>query len=457
MSVSPAATRAAYPSRLVGVDLARLLALLGMFAAHLVVTHPGEGPGGVDTLFQLVAGRSSALFALLAGVSLVIVARTTGQEDARLHRRRLVVRAGLVAAIGLLLGLLDSGVAVILVYYGVLFCCALPVLRWRAPALAWLALAWGLASPVLSLLLRPLLPATTYQVPSLVSLADPWQLLTELLLTGYYPVLTWATYLFAGMAVGRLLVPALGKATGPARESARPGEGTAGPADAIGRSGDGAVRPADGSAAAARRMGAEAVDRRVPWGTLRVLLLVGAWTAVLALVVSAWATRSPGVRAALLASWDGGTWDTLSTELRTGFYGTHPEGSWWWLAVWAPHSGSVVDLAHTTGAALLVLGTCLLLVRVTPVLPWRVLAGAGAMTLTLYSVHVLVLGSIGDGGPLARGSEYAVLLHSVAAVLVGAAFAAARLRGPLERWVREVTLAVEDPQQRSSTRSSRST
>lgn len=407
----PAAT--AYPSRLVGVDLARLLALLGMFAAHLTDPHAGQGQAyGVDTLFQVVAGRSSALFALLAGLSLVIVARSIGPADAALHRARLLIRAAVVAGIGLVLGLLDSGVAVILVYYGLLFCCALPVLRWRATSLSWLALGWGLASPAVSLLLRPVLPAPTYQVPSLVSLADPWQLLTELLVTGYYPVLTWATYLFAGMAVGRLLVPALG---GTAPTPARPGSGAG-------------------------------ADRLLPPGTVRALLLVGGWMAALSVAVSARATRSPGVRAALLHSrGEDGTWAALATELRTGFFGTHPEGSWWWLLVWAPHSGSVVDLAHTTGSALLVLGACLLVVRVTPALRWRVLAGAGAMTLTLYSLHVLVLGVIGGGGPLARSGEYAVLLHSVAALLVGAGFALAGRRGPLEEVVRGAALGASGP------------
>lgn len=410
----------AYPSRLLGVDLARLLALLGMFAAHLTEPTPGDGPGGVDALFQVVAGRSSALFALLAGVSLGIVARSAGDADVSLHRRRLVVRSAVVAVVGLLLGLLDSGVAVILVYYGLLFCCALPVLRWRASSLAWLALGWGLASPAVSLLLRPLLPATTYQVPSLVSLADPWQLLTELLLTGYYPVLTWATYLFAGMAVGRLLVPALTD-TGSAR-----GRG--------GSDRDGEGRGRDG------------VDGRVPAGTVRTLLLKGAWLAALPVAVSAWATRTPGVRDALLDSWgSGGSWSALDTEMRTGFFGAHPEGSWWWLAVWSPHSGTVADLAHTTGSALVVLGACLLLVRLTPVLPWRVISGAGAMTLTLYSLHVLVLGSISDRGPLARGAEHAVLIHSVVAVLIGAGFALAGRRGPLEEVVRGATLTVQGP------------
>lgn len=386
--------------RLLSVDLARLVALLGMFASHLILPLRADAPGGVDGVFQVVAGRSSALFALLAGVSLAIVTRglstsAGGSGDAAWHRRRLLVRAAAVGAVGLLLGLLDSGIAVILVYYAVLFCCALPVLTWRAPALAALAVGWGLLSPLVSMMIRPALPPTTYQVPSLVSLLDPVRLLSELVVTGYYPVLTWATYLFAGLAVGRLLAPG----------------GTA-PSDAR-------VSPLLGT----------------------LLTLLGLTLAALPLAVSRLVTGSEQVRQVLVETSQVGTWELLSVDLRRGFYGVHPEGSAWWLGVWVPHSGSIVDLMHTTGCALLVLGLCWWAVRLLPRLPWPLLAGAGAMTLTLYTLHVVVLGSpLGDPGrALARGSDTALVLHTALALATGAAFAALRRPGPLEQGVRWLT------------------
>ena len=42
-------------ARVVGVDLARTVALLGMFAAHLVSPVEPGAPGGVDPLFQGIA------------------------------------------------------------------------------------------------------------------------------------------------------------------------------------------------------------------------------------------------------------------------------------------------------------------------------------------------------------------------------------------------------------------
>lgn len=371
-------------TRIVGVDVARGLALLGMMAAHLVTGTDTQAPGGVAIAHQVVGGRSAALFAVLAGLSIALVTRHGHPGD----RAALATRAALVAGLGLFLGMFPSGVAVILCYYGVLFLVALPVLRWRAGQLALLALAWGLASPVVSLLLRAHLPASTYQTPSPMSFADPLQLGTEILLTGYYPVLTWATYLFAGMAIGRLDL------------------------------------------------------RAARWGPR--LLVWGAALAVAALGVARWLTGLPGVHDALVATYDRweevDSWADLDTVLRTGLYGTTPTGSPWWLAVWSPHSGSIVDLAHTVGTSMLVLGLCLVLVRLTG--PgasrwWQIAFGAGTMTLSLYTLHVL-LASFREVVP-ALGLLW---VHVLIIGAIGAAYGWARMRGPLELIVSQVSQVV---------------
>ncbi|HLS44725.1 MAG TPA: heparan-alpha-glucosaminide N-acetyltransferase domain-containing protein [Ornithinicoccus sp.] len=385
--------------RIVGIDLARCLALLGMITAHLVAPR-GPGPGGVDTWYQITSGRSAALFAVLAGVSIALVTRRRADRTTSGSRRALVARAILISLMGLFLGALDSGLAVILTFYGVLFLLAVPVISWSAGQLGALALGWGLLSPVVSLALRPHLPDPSFEVPQPSSLADPLQLLTELTITGYYPVLTWATYLFAGMAIGRL-------------------------------------------------------ELRQAWVGRR-LLVAGAWLAVLALATDRLLTRSEEARAALVRTYDRWepvqTWADLDEVLRIGLYGTTPTGSWSWLWVWSPHSGSIVDLAHTVGTSMLVIGASLLLV---PALGrgrerWvQVAAGAGTMTLTLYSLHVIVVAAGRSVGASASADWLLDLRwHLLGALAVGALFALARQRGPLERLVSEVSRAVGQPTHR---------
>jgi hypothetical protein len=122
------------PGRLFGPDLARGIALLGMFAAHVVS----------DRAENLYDGRSSILFATVAGVSLGLL---TGGADPPQRGSRGELRGG-VALRGL--GLIVIGafltvvvqppLAVILDYYGVAFLLLVPVIFAVRPVLAVLAL-----------------------------------------------------------------------------------------------------------------------------------------------------------------------------------------------------------------------------------------------------------------------------------------------------------------------------
>ncbi len=174
-----------------------------------MTTHvfPGVGADLEPTLSHVIfSGRSSALFAVLAGVGLALA--TGGPtprrgDDLRAARRGVWARAGVITAIGLVLGLWPSGVAVILVNYGLLFVVATAFIALRARVLLPLAAVWLAASPVLSHLLRSVAPDPFLAVPSVLGLLSPVDLVLELLLTGYYPVLTWTGYLLLGLAVGR--------------------------------------------------------------------------------------------------------------------------------------------------------------------------------------------------------------------------------------------------------------
>jgi hypothetical protein len=358
--------------RVVGVDVARCLALVGMIATHVL---PGVVDGQVTLPQQLAGGRASALFALLAGTSLVLVAgsRTPIRgQDWKAMAAGTVVRAALIGVIGLLLGEADSGIAVILVYYAVLFVIAVPFLWLGTRWLVALTAGWLVLAPGLSHLVRGRLPAPTYDVPSLESLVAPVALVRELTLTGYYPAFSWLPYVLAGMVIGRL--------------DLRANRAIAG------------------------------------------LAGLGAWAVLMSWLVSDALLASPGVRAELIRTFTGAGWQgDLSTTLARGLYGVTPTGSPWWLAVRAPHTATPFDLLTTLGSACLVLAACLVLGRLLPRL-CSVVFGAGAMTLTLYTLHVLLRG---EG--LWDGHDTATFIgHTVLVLAVGAGFGWAGQRGPLE-------------------------
>jgi hypothetical protein len=97
----------------------------------------------------------------------------------------------------------------------------------------------------------------------------------------------------------------------------------------------------------------------------------------------------------------------------------------------APHSATPFDLAQTIGSALFVIGGCLLVERALPRAATAVVAvlfGAGTMTLTLYSLHVLM--RTPGFWPAEEPSAY--LSHVVVLLGIGAAFVLVGRRGPLE-------------------------
>ncbi len=367
--------------RVIGLDVARALALVGMMATHIL--DPIE-ENHLTVIQQVAGGRASALFAVLAGVSLALMSGRTvppSGRDLAAVSTRLAVRAVIVAGIGLALGGIESGLAVILTYYGVLFLLGLPFLGLRARTLAVISGIWLLVVPVLSHVLRPHLPERQYDSPTFSQLTDPWQLLTELTFTGYYPAVPWLAFLLAGMAVGR---------TDLSRSR-----------------------------------------------TSTQLAVAGGALAVLSAMASDALLARPGVMATLEETFTGPGWlGSMELTLAHGLYGSTPTGSWWWLAVRAPHTATPFDLAHTIGSALLVIGVCLAAGRLLPRL-LAVLFGAGAMTLTLYSAHV-ALRSEG----LWDGSTTGTFVAQVLAVLaVGAGFRLARRRGPLEAVLARVSTA----------------
>jgi hypothetical protein len=189
--------------RLIGLDVARCLALLGMVATH--VLDERTPAGDLTTAQWLAGGRASALFAVLAGVSLALMTREPLRgRPLALRTAGIAARALLIGLLGLLLGGLDTGIAVILTYYGVLFVLGLPFTFLGVRALLPLTVAWVALAPVVSHLVRPHLPERGFDSPTFEQLADPGQLLSELLLTGYYPVVPWLAYLLAGLVLGRL-------------------------------------------------------------------------------------------------------------------------------------------------------------------------------------------------------------------------------------------------------------
>jgi len=181
--------------RIRGIDIARGLAVLGMFAAH-IASPPEFDIVDPSTWGGIVDGRSSILFAVLAGVSIAILSGRTKPVDGVAlvqARLRIMTRGVLIFALGGVLTLFSVGIAVILEYYAVLFVLAIPFLRWRSRNLF-----------VLAGVLAVTIPFAQTGLAQFLRAADAESMITTLLVDGWYPVLVWIVFVLVGLGVGRL-------------------------------------------------------------------------------------------------------------------------------------------------------------------------------------------------------------------------------------------------------------
>ena len=180
--------------RIIGIDVARAIAMLGMVIVHYAWP---DGSGGILEFTALAAtGRSMPLFILLGGVGAVILTERSATPD-----RDLAVRAAILLPLGFLLQELTTWIQIILQSYSLFFLLAIGLRRLSGRAL--LALA-GLVTAV---------GAWTYQVvgprlPELTwvgdLLADPLTLVWSLLFNGYYPFFPVGAFFILGMWLARL-------------------------------------------------------------------------------------------------------------------------------------------------------------------------------------------------------------------------------------------------------------
>ena len=180
---------AVVPPRLFGLDAARGLALLGMFAAHTLAT-TGE---------TVVDGRSAILFATVAGASLGLItggATPTARGSRAPLRVAVLVRGSALVLLGLALTtFLQPPIAVILDYYGFAFLLLLAPLFASRLVLAASAAVVAIAAPALVALLADALPFE--------QLAPAPQVVGRWLVYGAYPMLVWVAYLLAGLVLAR--------------------------------------------------------------------------------------------------------------------------------------------------------------------------------------------------------------------------------------------------------------
>ncbi len=236
------------------------------------------------------------------------------------------IRGVILIAAGLALGSLDQvPMFIILAYYGVMIVIVLPFRRLPTSSLFALGTLWAVVAPIVLLWAQREHPLVSTGQTEWKDLHHPGELFMEIFVWGVYPVGVWIAYVLIGMAIGRL-------------------------------------------------------DLRNTATAWRLL------AAGVALVVSTLAAGMLAIRAGRFDHLMDGSWRGLFA----GPSYPYKRPTWDELLLVGQHTSRPLGVLSAMGSAILVVGLCALLVKV----PWARLAltpvrAAGAMTLTLYTAHVL--------------------------------------------------------------------
>jgi uncharacterized membrane protein len=180
-----------WPSqRIVALDVARFLAILGMIAQHLLPV------GTPNAVVAVSSGFPSTLFAVLGGVSAVIATRRYRHAGRpRAARAAIVVRGLTVALIGVILLVAPHLAIPVLFPYGISLVLVAFLMRLRTAILVGVTVVLAAGGPHLILW-----AASAGQITGPVV-----AVVAGVLLGGHYAVVTWLTYMLIGVCVGKAL------------------------------------------------------------------------------------------------------------------------------------------------------------------------------------------------------------------------------------------------------------
>lgn len=414
--------------RVLGLDVARSLAILGMLFAHFggAFEATTDSDDWAVRVVQFVNGRAMPLFVLLSGAGVTLLLRGTTRPV-----RQLAGRAVVLLLAGLLLEY-TTPVAVILQCYALFFLLALLVRRLSDRWLLGLAALIVAAGAATRMFLAPHLPKAfeyvgglSEHIGALRVLLRPDVLLSELVVTGPYSALPTFAFFVVGMWLGRRDL---------ASKRLRVGLLLGGAAIAVVGYGTGWLTEAQREAPAALgdTYGQDFVDimddAAVNGASLsqyvEYFAVVGHQS-----VAEVLGVPEADVPAAL-AQIEQIERDPMVVEFMS------PDG--WWLLNSNGHSHLPAWMLGATGFALFVVGLCLVLADLLPrlTLPF---ARAGQLALTLYLTHLLLLRWPMQNWPWGFTATEAVLLTTggfLVAVLVCFLWRLRFAQGPLEAALR---------------------
>jgi len=191
--------------RLEAYDIARGLAFLGMVIVNYRILLSGLSPVGPDWLNSLTGvftGRAAALFVVVAGAGISLMASRAKEKEAGLAAFRFILCKRALFLVVLGYGWVGIWPADILHFYGFYFLFAAAFVSLPGIWL-WVFTGTSVAGFTMLYLVVGFWDDWNLETLEYRNFWEPWQLVKNLVFNGFHPLLPWLGFLFAGMWLGR--------------------------------------------------------------------------------------------------------------------------------------------------------------------------------------------------------------------------------------------------------------
>ena len=194
-------------TRIIGYDLARAVALLGMLLVNFSVLPGtfGAEPNWLDYVIEMIKGRAAATFVVLAGVGLSLLSKNVylSKDRAAINVKRLTLfkRSLFLLVIGLFNFAL-SPISDILHFYAIYIAIGACLLTVSNRSLAALALATITARPLI-MIDFDFFQNCGFNTVAYAGIGNLLGIVGHFLFNGCFPVIPWMAFVMVGMWIGR--------------------------------------------------------------------------------------------------------------------------------------------------------------------------------------------------------------------------------------------------------------
>ncbi|WKN41166.1 DUF418 domain-containing protein [Tunicatimonas pelagia] len=190
--------------RIIGVDLARALAVIGMIIVNFKLVFGDDGAPWLQRTVSVLDGKAAATFVVLAGVGMAFMTNTALRNNdkvrLRVARKRIMKRAVFLFVLGLSYLLIWP--ADILHFYGVYMLIILLLLRSRASIILFVSLLLIVVYPLL-MILWPYETGWDFKALEYEGFWTFSGFMRNLFFNGFHPVIPWASFMLVGYWLGK--------------------------------------------------------------------------------------------------------------------------------------------------------------------------------------------------------------------------------------------------------------